>query len=382
MKKKLKILAVDDNEMILRVMRQMFKDSEYDVSFANGGIPALKLAREFQPDMILLDVLMPDMNGFEVCRTLKKEEYFKEIPVIFITAAEEIESLIKGFEAGGVDYVIKPFRKEELIMRIKTHFDLKITHDKLVATTITLMELNKVKDKLFSIIGHDLRSPIGSVKMVLEFMSKGIIDPSKDEAFKVTVNDLIKTTDGVFNLLDNLLSWARLGSGNMVSIPENISLFEAVNSNVNLWKTGITNNDISININIDKSHIVFADLNILKTIIRNLFSNAIKFTSKGGTISFDSHLIDGYIQICISDTGKGMTQKVIEKVLDSTIYYTTQGVNKEQGSGLGLKLCKDFIEKSGGKIWIESEPGKGTSVFFTLLTPDQNDENKSSNLVW
>jgi len=184
-KRKLKILAVDDNEMILRVMKQMFRDGDYDVSFASGGIPALQLAREILPDMILLDVIMPDMNGFDVCRTLKEEDYFKEIPVIFITAAEEIESLINGFKAGGVDYVIKPFRKEELIMRIRTHFDLKITHDKLVATTITLMELNKVKDKLFSIIGHDLRSPIGSVKMVLEFMSKGIIDPTKDDVFKI-----------------------------------------------------------------------------------------------------------------------------------------------------------------------------------------------------
>jgi two-component system, sensor histidine kinase and response regulator len=322
------------------------------------------------------------MNGFDVCRTLKEEDYFKEIPVIFITAAEEIESLINGFKAGGVDYVIKPFRKEELIMRIRTHFDLKITHDKLVATTITLMELNKVKDKLFSIIGHDLRSPIGSVKMVLEFMSKGIIDPTKDDVFKNTVNDLIKTTDGVFNLLDNLLSWAKLGSGNLDSIPENISLYEAVNSNINLWKTGISNSNISIVNTIDKSHIVFADLNILKTIIRNLFSNAMKFTPKGGTISFDSLLIDRFVQICISDTGKGMTKEIIDKVLDSTIYYTTQGVNNEQGSGLGIKLCKDFIEKSGGKIWIESEPGKGTSVFFTLLAPDPNVENSSSNLVW
>lgn len=382
MTKKLKILAVDDNEMIIRVMKQMFRDGEYDVYFADGGISALKLAREIHPDMILLDVVMPDINGFEVCRTLKGEDYFKEIPIIFITAAEEIESLIEGFKAGGVDYVTKPFRKEELLLRIRTHFDLKITHDKLVATTVTLMELNKVKDKLFSIIGHDLRSPIGSVKMVLEFMSKGLIDPAKDETFKNTVNDLIKTTDGVFNLLDNLLSWANLGSGNMVSIAENISLYEAVNSNVNLWKTGISNNDISILLNIDKRHIVFADLNVLKTIIRNLFSNAVKFTPKGGTITFESVLFDGYIQICISDTGKGMTKEVIEKVLDSTIYYTTQGINNEQGSGLGIKLCKDFIEKSGGKIWIESEPGKGTSVFFTLLTPDPKDENTSSNLVW
>jgi len=332
--------------------------------------------------MILLDVVMPDINGFEVCRILE-EDYFKDIPVIFITAADEIEFIINGFEAGGVDYIVKPFRKEEILLRIKTHFELKLTRDQLIETTRSLTELNKVKDRLFSIIGHDLRSPIGNVKMVLEFMSKGLIDPTKGDQYKKTVNDLLRTTDEVFSLLDNLLAWANSESGNQKVIPENINLKEAVVSMVNLYQAGINSKNISLNINIEPEIVVFADLNMIKTVIRNLFSNAIKFTYPGGNIHFDAWDEGNAIKIGVSDNGKGMPQDVIDKILDPHVYFTTTGLNKESGNGLGIKLCKHFIEQSDGKIWIESQPGSGTTVFFTL--PAKKHEiklNESQELVW
>lgn len=379
----LKILAVDDNQMNLMVMRSMFKYQNYQVHYADCGEKALEMARQLRPDMILLDVVMPDLSGFEVCRILKEEVYFKDIPVIFITAADEIEFIINGFEAGGVDYITKPFRKEEIMLRIKTHFELKLTRDQLVETTQTLMDLNKVKDRLFSIIGHDLRGPIGNVKMVLEFMSKGIIDPTKGEQYRKTVQDLLRTTDEVFSLLENLLAWSTYESGNLSSIPENIVFKEAVASIVNLYQAGINSKRISLNINIDPDHIVYADLNMIKTVVRNLFSNAIKFTPVEGTISFASEQENGFVIIGVSDTGTGMPQEVIAKILDPNVYYTSLGLNKESGNGLGLKLCKDFIEKSNGKIWIESVPGKGTTVYFSL--PAKKEElvvEDSQTLVW
>jgi len=380
---KLSILAVDDNQMNLIVMKNMFKSSAYEVYYADCGQKAIDLAREKHPDMILLDVVMPDMSGFEVCRLLKEEEYFKTIPVIFITAADDLEFIISGFEAGGVDYVTKPFRKEEIMLRIKTHFDLKLTRDQLLKTTTSLQELNKVKDRLFSIIGHDLRSPIGNVKMVLEFMSKGIIDPNKGDIYKNTIADLLRTTDEVFALLENLLTWATNESGNMQIIPENINLKQAVVSIVNLYQAGINNKHIKLNINIDDNHFIFADLNMVKTIIRNLLSNALKFTPLEGKITFESWLENGFVKIGVSDTGQGISEDRINKILDPTIFFSTDGLNKESGNGLGLKLCKDFIEKSRGRIWIESILEIGTSVFFTL--PAKNEEiviDDAKTLVW
>ncbi|HZL09741.1 MAG TPA: hybrid sensor histidine kinase/response regulator [Prolixibacteraceae bacterium] len=383
LKDKLSILAVDDNQMNLMVMKSMFKNLEYEVFYADCGQGAIDMARDLHPDMILLDVVMPDISGFDVCRTLKEDNYFKDVPVIFITAADEIEFIINGFEAGGVDYVVKPFRKEDILLRIKTHFELKLTRDQLMETTQTLTELNNVKDRLFSIIGHDLRSPIGNVKMVLEFMSKGIIDPSKGDEYKKTVQDLLRTTDEVFSLLENLLAWSTSESGNQSIIPENINLKEAVVSIVNLYQAGINNKNISLDINIDPEQVVYADLNMIKTVIRNLFSNAIKYTPSEGSISFNSWPENGNVKIGLSDTGRGMTPDEIAKILDPNIFFSTVGINKESGNGLGLKLCLDFIKKSGGRIWIESTPNVGSTVFFTLPAENKDvvaDESKA--LIW
>lgn len=373
-------MAVDDNEMNLMVMKNMFRQEKYRVHYANCGRMALDMARELKPDMILLDVVMPDLSGFEVCRLLKLEDCFVDVPVIFITAADEIEFIINGFEAGGVDYLTKPFRKEEILLRIKNHLELKLTRDQLMETTRSLMELNKVKDRLFSIIGHDLRSPIGNVKMVLEFMSKGIIDPTKGDQYKKTVQDLLRTTDEVFSLLDNLLNWASAESGNLKNIAENIRLKEAVVSILNLYQAGVASKKIKLDLQIDPEHVVVADMNMIKTIIRNLFSNAIKFTPPGGTISFTSWAEGETIKIGVSDTGGGMSPDVISKILDPNQFFTTTGLNKESGNGLGLKLCADFILKSDGRLWIESTPGSGTTVFFSL--PAKHEELVLSDLVW
>src|SRR5680860_143603 len=145
-------------------------------------------------------------------------------------------------------------------------------------------------------------------------------------------------------------------------------MYEAVVSLVNLYQHDIQAKKIHLNNRIHPEHVVFADQNLLKTIIRNLFSNAFKFTPTGGIISFDSELGEGFVEIAISDTGLGMLPDIVEKVLDPDEFYSTKGLNNEIGIGLGLKLCRNFVEKSSGKIWIESGPGKGTTVYSVSYT--------------
>jgi two-component system sensor histidine kinase/response regulator len=380
---RLTILAVDDNQMNLLVMRSMFKYQEYKLYYADCGKLAIEMARQLKPDMILLDVVMPDISGFEVCRILKEEDAFKEVPIIFITAADEIEFIIKGFEAGGVDYITKPFRIEEIMLRIRTHFQYKLTRDQLFETTVMLLKLNKVKDRLFTIIGHDLHNPIGNIKMVLEFMSKGIIDPNKGDQYKKTVNELLRSTDEVFALLENLTAWTTSETGNLANIPENLKLKEAVVSIVNLYQAGLNSKNIQLNIDIEPGIVVFADNSMIKTVIRNLFSNALKYTPEDGIITFKSWIKDQMVYVCVADTGKGMTQLEIDQVLDANTYYSGDRSNAEGGSGLGLKLCKEFIVKSKGKIWIDSNPGEGTQVIFSL--PAKKEEiviEEARTLVW
>lgn len=380
---KLRILTVDDNHLNLMVMKSLFNFQDYDVHFAECGEAALEMARKYLPDLILLDVVMPDISGFEVCRRLKQDAQFKETKVIFITAANEIDFIIQAFEAGGVDFITKPFRKEEILLRIKKHIDLKLSAVQLLETTNTLHEIKKVQHKLFSFLGDDLLSPAINVKMIFEFMSKGIIDPTKDEQYKNTILDLLTSSDKSFSVLENLHAWATAESGKLKNIPENIHLKEAVTSFVNLYQLGIKSKKIQLNIGIDSEHVVFADQDMLKTIIRNLFSNAYKYTPSRGSISFGSSIGSGFVNISVSDTGPGMSPDIVEKILDPNVFYSTMGLNNELGNGLGLKLCRDFIEKSGGRIRIESAPGKGTSVFFTLPTKNEHSLTEDSrSLVW
>ena len=380
---KLRILTVEDNHLNLMVMKSMFNFQDYEVHFATCGEAALDMARKYLPDLILLDVVMPDISGFEVCRILKQEQSFKDTSVIFISAASEIDFIIQAFEAGGVDFISKPFRKEEILHRIKKHIGHKLTAFELLETSTTLLKIRKAQNKLLSVFDNELRSPVINVKMIFEFMSKGIIDPTKDVPYKKTILDLLTNLDNSFAVLENLNDWAITESGKLKNEPENINLYEAVVSLVNLYQIGIHSRNIRVNIRIGEGHVVFADQTMLKTIIRNLFSNAYKYTPVGGDISFDSRIEPGFVKIGVSNTGPGMSQDILEKILDPKVFYSSMGLNNEIGNGLGLKLCKDFVEKSRGRIWIESTPDKGTTVFFTLPAKNENSvTDDARSLVW
>jgi CheY-like chemotaxis protein len=195
------ILVVDDTEQNLSVLGNVLMETGYEVIPASSGKEALESISEMPPDLILLDIMMPEMDGYEVCKILKADEKTREIPIIFLTAKIETEDIVKAFNMGAVDYVTKPFRKEELLARVKTHLELQ-------RSLKAEQDLVKMKDKLFSIIGHDLKGPIGTFMMMLETVT--------DDANQYTVetimdylNKMKTVAKSTYQLLDNLLSWAR-----------------------------------------------------------------------------------------------------------------------------------------------------------------------------
>jgi two-component system, sensor histidine kinase and response regulator len=311
--------------------------------------------------------MMPGMDGFEACKIIKSKPENKNIPVIFLTAMSEKVNIVKGFEVGGVDYITKPFNKEELISRIKTHLELKFTRDELQKTTNHLIGLNSIKDKMFSVIGHDLRSPIGSIKMTLDFLKGDIGKQYKIEDFRATIDTLAQTTDEVFGLLENLLGWAKSQSGNLAVLPEDIKVNELVNSVYLLHKGSLHQKNVHFEQHVSEGTIVYADLNMLKTVLRNLVSNAIKFTPKGGTISLATNNTEEFTRIIVSDNGVGISAENMSKLFDDKQHLTTYGTNNEAGSGIGLILCNSFVKKNNGRLLVESEVGKGSS--FTIELP-------------
>jgi two-component system sensor histidine kinase/response regulator len=204
------VLVVDDNPKNVQIIALLLNELKYKIIIAVNGKSAIDLVERVHPDLILLDVMMPGMDGFEACQIIKSNPENENVPIIFLTALSEKVNIVKGFEVGGVDYITKPFNKEELISRIKTHLELKFARDKMQQMTNHLVELNSIKDKMFSVISHDLRSPLGSIKMTLDFLKNDSNQKYTIADFRNSVNTLAQTTDEVFGLLENLLGWGKI----------------------------------------------------------------------------------------------------------------------------------------------------------------------------
>jgi two-component system, sensor histidine kinase and response regulator len=361
------ILVVDDNKRNLQVVGNILHDEKYKVAMAINGLTALKLAAQLKPDLVLLDIMMPEMDGYEVCKKLKENPETKDIPVIFLTAKVETDDIVEGFNLGGVDYITKPFKQKELLVRIKTHLDLLESKRKIATQAGELHAANVFKDRLFSIIGHDLRSPLSSIKFTIDLMKSGVVEFG-DDFFHETLGLLAKTTDEAYTLLENLLGWAKSQSGNLPVVPEGFSFKEMAESAARLQKLNLSNKNIELIIDVAESIYVYADNQMINTVLRNLLSNAIKFTPNGGKIQIvATETSDNLVKVSVVDSGVGISEENRKRLFNNTNPLKTYGTNNEVGSGLGLILCKDFVEKNGGTLKIESEEGKGSTFSFTLL---------------
>lgn len=263
-----------------------------------------------------------------------------------------------------VFYILYIYRKTNKILDQKNR-DLEITNKKLMDSELHLQELNATKDKLFSIIAHDLKNPFNALIGFSDLLDKNynfLSDEERKEYISI-VND---SGQALFRLLDNLLQWARTQTGTMTYIQETINVLQIVQTEVSYLKTNYERKNININLEINDELTVYADRNSLATTIRNLLSNAIKFTEPGGNITIRGKIEDEHALISVSDSGIGINEDNFEKLFRLDGSFSTKGTANESGTGLGLLLCKEFIEKNNGRIWAESNKDKGTTFFFTL----------------
>ncbi len=359
--KKSLVLIVDDMPENCKLLGNLLKEHGYNPAVAQNGQRALDFVKNKKPDLILLDVMMPELDGFEVCKRLKQDVSTKDIPIIFLTAKVEKNDVIQGLELGAVDYVEKPFNEMELITRVNTHLALKITRDKLHETVEALEEANATKDKFFSIISHDL----GNIFSGLIGLSDLLSNPKQGEK-EFLMNMLQQSTQRGYNLLKNLLEWSQLQTGKIKPRASVLYFHEYIDSNIMLLANQAENKNITLVSSVDNTLAVFADANMINTVIRNLLSNAIKFTPENGRVEISGKREAEFIEISVSDTGVGIREQDIGKLFQVDVSHSTTGTADEQGTGLGLILCKDFVESNGGTIWVESELGKGSKFYFSL----------------
>jgi|JI9StandDraft_1071089.scaffolds.fasta_scaffold06501_3 two-component system sensor histidine kinase/response regulator len=374
------ILIVDDIGENLQVLGNILSKEGFETSFALSGKLALSVVEDTLPDLILLDISMPGMDGFEVCRILKKEERTKSIPIIFLTAKTEIDNMVHGFSLGADDYVTKPFNTLELLARVRAHVELKKSRDLIVEQNKKLSkvveqlyknneELNKLiasKDKFFSIIAHDLKGPVGNLNSFLNFMTSQYENISKEE-FKKDLSLLENASQKIKDLLENLLTWARSQKGDIQYKPENYSLTKLIQANMMLLESSAANKKISVINQVPEEMKGFFDYQMITTVMRNLISNAIKYTKSNGQITISGKEKDGFVEICVDDNGVGMSKEVCENLFKIDVkHFSTEGTGGEKGTGLGLILCKEFVDKHLGEMLVESEIGKGSKFKFTI----------------
>ena len=228
-----------------------------------------------------------------------------------------------------------------------------------------LADLNASKDKFFSIIAHDLRGPLGTIMSFFDFLNSSIDDLDKKEIIEL-VNSIHESTDRLLKLLDNLLQWAQMQTGQLTTEREDFDLRHLIDNNIDLLMINAREKGLSLSNKVQGRFLVHADKNMINTVIRNLISNAIKFTKKGGKVWLTATMDDAFAKISVHDTGVGISKESLEKLFRIDVKHSTSGTNDEKGTGLGLNLCKDFVNMNGGEIHAESAPGKGTVISFSL----------------
>ena len=361
-----KILIVDDVVSNVLLLKVLLKNEKFKTVTASDGLEAIQQAEKELPDLILLDVMMPQMDGFETAMHLKNNPTTAGIPIIFLTALNSTQDIVKGFQAGANDFITKPFNKEELLVRVNHQISLVAAKKLILERTEELRKTIVGRDKLYSVIAHDLRSPLASIKMVLNMMVLGVSEDVIGKEMYQMLQMVNRSTEDVFSLLDNLLKWTKSQIGKLNVVYQDFRIDEVVEGVLDIFSLVSKSKNIQlVNDSID-TVTVHADVDMVKTILRNLLSNALKFSYEGSQIIIGSQVETDKVIVSVKDSGKGMSAEDKEKLLKTETHFSRYGTNNEEGSGLGLLLCQDFAIKNGGDLWFESEEGKGSTFFFSI----------------
>lgn len=361
-----KILIVDDVMSNVLLLKVLLTNEKFAIATASNGRQALEQVEKENPDLVLLDVMMPDMSGFEVAQHLKSNPNTADIPLIFLTALNSTADIVKGFQVGANDFISKPFNKEELIIRVTHQISLVAAKRLILSKTEELQRTIAGRDKLYSVIAHDLRSPMGSIKMVLNMLILNLPSEKIGAEMYELLTMANQTTEDVFSLLDNLLKWTKSQIGKLNVVYQDVDLVEVTDGVIEIFSMVASLKKIRIHEMKPEKMMVNADIDMLKTVVRNLLSNAIKFSKENSEVLVKMEEVDGMAVVSVQDYGCGISEEGQKKLLHTDTHFSTFGTNNEEGSGLGLLLCKDFVVKNGGKLWFTSKEGEGSIFSFSI----------------
>lgn len=374
------ILIVDDVDANVLLIKLLISKAGYKTLTAYNGKDALGIVEKHKPDLILLDIMMPIMDGHEVARRLREMPDKVEIPIIFLSALNSTEDIVEGFKLGAADYVSKPFNKEELLTRINHQIALIAAKRLIIRQTEELRKTILGRDKLYSVIAHDLRAPIASIRMVMEVLIAGIKRENIDNDLYELLIMANRLTDDSFSLLDNLLKWTKSQTGRLNTVfQDGVDIMNLVSGVVDVLRAVAKLKNITINITGYTERFARIDIDMVKTALRNLVGNAIKFSYDNSVVEVEIVEETERIVLFVKDNGAGISTENREKLFNTESHFTSYGTDNEEGSGLGLLLCNEFVKRNGGTLSFISQEGVGSTFSFDIPTPTKQDYDHSTS---
>lgn len=365
------IMLVDDTPANLKLLEEMLQEQGYRVAQFPSGAMALKAAARNPPDLILLDILMPEMDGFEVNRRLKADENLKDIPVLFISALADTDHKIKAFSSGGLDYVTKPFQEAEVLARVKTHLELRSQQVRIEAQKRQLQEdhdrlreLEELRDNLVHMIVHDMRSPLTGLLGFAEMLMGELKKLGQDELAS-DAEQILATGNSLRDMITTLLDINRMESKEMPLDKEPCDLREVV-ANAMASLGALVNNSTVLFAPPPDAMSAVCDPEVSCRIVDNLIANAVKFADSRGEVRIVLNRVPDGIKVTVSDTGPGIPPEHHTRIFEKFGQVATGKERDKYSSGLGLAFCKLAVEAHGGRIGVESAVGKGSAFWFVL----------------
>jgi len=357
-----RVLVVDDQPVNVQVVGAMLGKLGCEVVPAFDGPTALKRLKLRRPDIILLDVFMPGMDGFETCRQIRENQEWNHIPILFLSAADDKELIVRALAAGGVDYITKPFNHAELSMRLRTQLALKATHDR-------LQQLAEDKDELVGIVAHDIKNHLGGIQISAQLL-KDRMASLGDARLTPLCENICQSGSQLLKFVREILAGAAAEHG-APSRPESVNLSDTVLEIVREYQEPARQKGLSIRASLAEADAtVYADRQVLSQIFDNLISNAVKFSSPHTEISVSIHANGKLVECRVRDHGPGFTPKDKARLYGRYARLSARPTGGEFSTGLGLSIVKKLVDGMRGELVCDSVPGRGATFTVRLPRPD------------
>ena len=367
------VLVVDDMPRNIQVVGNLLREAGYQVAAATSGATALRAMQQRPADLIVLDVMMPEMDGYEVCRRLREDPATSEVPVVFLTAAADTEMLVKGFAEGAVDYVTKPFKSAELLARVRNHLDLKHSRELLVQNAERLRQLDDEKNEFLGILAHDLKNPLAGV---VGFADLLLDEPDMDADERSDHMQMIRTSaQRMMMMVRNLLDANAIERGQLVMDVAPHDLVDLVNFVVESFRARTAAKGQTLEVHRPDGPVpTLVDRTLAIQVFENLISNAVKYSPPGKAIQVRVRREPGLTHFEVQDEGPGLSESDQRKLF-TNFARLTPGVTAlgEDSTGLGLAIVKRVVQAMRGRIGAISQLGRGSTFWVKFpaahLTP-------------